>query len=406
MSSTVITNVAQNPQTATCRVCGRSGLRQFFRLEQVPVNSCVLLDDEATARRYPRGDIVLALCEACGLVQNIAFDERLVRYSEAYEDSQAHSPRWVDWARGIAAELVDRYGLRGRHALEVGCGKGDFLAILAEVGQMTGTGYDPAFRPGPLVQEQRAKLRFEATAYTTAQSWEVANLVCCRHTLEHLPNPWALLDALVAGPAGRSDAVTLLEVPDAAAILTHAAFWDVYYEHCSYFTADSLARIVRAAGLSPVRVEHAYDGQYLLLEAVPGTRPATPHLDDDPLARLAATVDRFEAAAPARIAALREELDATISRGCTVVLWGASSKAVSYLVSLRVTDEVAGVVDVNPTKWGTYLAGTGHRVLAPRDIPSVAPDVVLLMNPTYRREVAVLLRELDVCADLRTPEGR
>ena len=36
-----------------------------------------------------------------------------------------------------------------------------------------------------------------------------------------------------------------VEVPDTMRILVEGAFWDVYYEHCSYFTLGSLGRLLQ-----------------------------------------------------------------------------------------------------------------------------------------------------------------
>ena len=59
------------------------------------------------------------------------------------------------------------------------------------------------------------------------------------------------------------------EVPDTDRVLGEGAFWDIYYEHCSYFTPGSMARAFRAAGFAITRLERDYGDQYLLLEADP-----------------------------------------------------------------------------------------------------------------------------------------
>jgi hypothetical protein len=68
----------------------------------------------------------------------------------------------------------------------------------------------------------------------------------------------------------RPDTVVLFELPDVLRALRECAFWDVYDEHCSYFTPGSLARLFRASGFEVLVVELDYDDQYILVEAVPG----------------------------------------------------------------------------------------------------------------------------------------
>jgi hypothetical protein len=62
---------------------------------------------------------------------------------------------------------------------------------------------------------------------------------------------------------------------------------------------------------------------------------------------------------------------------------------------------VLGVVDLNPRKWGLFVPGTGHRVLAPGEVPGTPVDRVLLPNPLYVTEVRELLVQLDVQAEVR-----
>lgn len=406
-----MTPPAASAGSPACRACCTTGLEDVYRVHQVPVHSCVLLDDPATARNYPRGHLTLAYCPACGLLQNTSFDETLLDYSVDYEDSQAYSQRWVTWAKGIAASLIERHGLRGRHALEVGCGKGDFLALLAEVGEMTGTGFDPAFRPGPLVSAVSERLRFVPDLYSARHLDQQADLVCCRHTLEHVADVRGLVDTLGRGAAGRPGAITFIEVPDATRILRQQAFWDLYFEHCSYFTAGSLTQLFASCGFDVLEVATEFDEQYLLMEAAPHAgRSEAPsaglHRQKPPREQereiVAALVAAFRDQVPTRVASLRSKLDALAEAGCNVVLWGAGSKAVSYLTTLNVGDEVSGVVDVNPLKHGKYVPGTGHRVLSPEELPSHRPDAVVLMNSMYAAEVVELLDGLSVPAELHT----
>ena len=51
----------------------------------------------------------------------------------------------------------------------------------------------------------------------------------------------------------RPDAVIFFMIPEVTRILELRAFWDVYYEHCSYYSPGALARHFRHRGLRPDR---------------------------------------------------------------------------------------------------------------------------------------------------------
>ena len=58
-----------------------------------------------------------------------------------------------------------------------------------------------------------------------------------------------------------------VQVPNAGAIFSVGAFWDVYYEHCNYFTAGTLSHALRCAGLEPVSTATAFANQYIVARA-------------------------------------------------------------------------------------------------------------------------------------------
>src|SRR5713226_780766 len=140
----------KSPARATfdCPSCGAGGLREFYDVRNVPVHSCLLMSSEKEALDFPRGDVVLSFCEACGFITNVAFDGSLQNYSPTYEDQQCFSATFNVFHHNLTARLVKKYNLHNKDIVEVGCGKGDFLALLCELGDNRGVGIDPSFIPG------------------------------------------------------------------------------------------------------------------------------------------------------------------------------------------------------------------------------------------------------------------
>jgi hypothetical protein len=204
----------------------------------------------------------------------------------------------------------------------------------------------------------------------------------------------------------RRDTLVFFELPDVHRVLDELAFWDVYYEHCSYFSLGSLARLFRASGFDVLDLEKGFDDQYLLLVARPGDGGGGgEHLPaEDDLESLSRSVDAFARQCPVSIGERRADLAAKATGGQRVVLWGSGSKAVAYLTTLGVRDQIRHVVDINPHKWGMYLAGTGQRIVAPEFLAEYRPDRIVLMNPIYRAEVQAECARLGVEAELVSVE--
>jgi len=377
-----------------CRACGAGDPEVFYCQSGIPLNSCLLIRDRAAATGFPTGDLELACCSACGFIQNNRFVDHSVVYSPDYEETQAFSPRFIGYVDRLIEDQDRKHGLAGKTVLEIGCGKGDFLERLVARTQARGIGIDPAFRPGRSNGETGERLTFIQDFYGPAYAHLRADHVVCRHTLEHIPDVAGFLGMLRRGIGERADVVVLLEVPDVERVLAELAFWDVYYEHCSYFTRGSLARLLQRTGFAVGDVQKVYDGQYLLLEARPRVAPeaaaALPSGLDRP-AETAALAGAFATGMTEKLGALRAQLDAWWRAGKRIVLWGSGSKAVAYLVALGVDEEVLSVIDINPHKAGYYLAGTGHRIDPPSRLPALAPDVILVMNPVYLDEIRAMV---------------
>jgi len=388
---------------ARCEACGSTDLSVFYQQARVPVHSCLLVDNRDEALRFPTGDIELAFCDDCGFIMNVAFDPSVHDYSDRYEETQQFSGRFRDFARDLAQRWIDRYDLHGRHCFEIGCGKGSFLEELCVLGGNRGTGIDPSFRADRV--EANAHVQFVADFYDERYGPIDADAVICRHTLEHIPAVYDFMRTVRAGIGDSLDTVVLWEVPDVTRVLADTAFWDVYYEHCSYFGAGSLEALFTRTGFEVIECFLDFDDQYLVLEARPVATPITTpprrqwvadHQNLRELTRGFATdVDHC-------VRTWRNDLDEARRRGERVVIWGAGSKGVSYLTALRLGDEIDCAVDINPHKAGKFMAGTGHEIVVPEALVEREPDVVVVMNAIYRDEIAHTLDELGLHPKLVT----
>lgn len=368
---------------AACPACGHGPMRPFLALDALPVFCNVLWPTRAQALAAPRGDIRLAFCDACTMIRNVAFDPELVRYGPRYENSLHFSPAFQAFARALANRLIERYDLRGKDVVDIGCGRGDFLAMLCEGTGNRGVGYDP----GAPVESRGGNPVLVRGVY----AGEPADFIVCRHVLEHLADPHALVASLA------SEATTYFEVPDGGYMLREVAIWDVIYEHASYFTAPALERLFAVRGLGALDLGSAFCGQYLWIEAGrQAARPRERRAADD-LPRLA---DAFGAACTRKVAAWSARLRELRAAGRTVALWGAGSKGVTFLNAVDGGEAVEHVIDLNVRKHGRHVPGTGQEISGPESAGETRPDVVLAMNRLYADEIRSRLAAEGVPAEV------
>jgi SAM-dependent methyltransferase len=371
-----------------CPVCNSTGIVVFFQVFHVPVHCNVLWSAQDAALRAPKGDVRLGFCGDCGHVFNLVFDPALMEYTQDYENSLHFSPRFQSYAGWLAARLVDRHDLHNRDIIEIGCGKGDFLKLLCELGGNRGVGFDPSYVPQQGVGEAAERITVIQDLYSERYASYKADFICCRHVLEHIQSPGDFLITVHRAVGDRSGTPVFFEVPNGLFTLRDLGIWDLIYEHCSYFSPSSLSRLFAACGFDVCDVAETYEGQFLCIEAVPGEGlvNSRPNPRDDP-AGLARDVASFADRYRGKIRNWHRHLGRMARGGQRAVVWGAGSKGVTFLNLLETQGQIAYAVDINPRKQGMYVAGTGQQIVPPEFLREYQPDVVIVMNPVYEDEI-------------------
>ena len=384
-----------------CPNCGQAGMSPFHTAEGVPAHSCLLMSSREEAITYPQGSILLAFCDSCGFISNLCFDPALNDYSPQYEETQHFSPRFSEFAQGLVDRLVRDYDLRGKTVLEIGCGKAEFLAMLCKAGDNRGIGIDPSCRPERFSEVEDVRLSFICDLYSEKYSHLSADVVCCRHTLEHIGPTREFVQMVRRSIGNRPETLVFFEVPDVRRVLREQAFWDIYYEHCSYFSTGSLARLFRECGFEILELVRDFDDQYLWLTARPCDGPSAPRLElEDDLNELARDVEEFQRVQAVTTQMWKQKLAQASADGRRPVVWGAGSKCVAFMSTLGGGEEIEYVVDINPHKHGKYIPASGHEVVPPGFLTRYQPELVVAMNPVYRDEIAADLNRLGVQAEV------
>jgi hypothetical protein len=375
-----------------CPVCGSASTEQFLDREGVPVHQNLLMRSAADARQIGRGRLAMTACSDCGFVFNAAFDESLMSYNQDYENTQVHSPAFNDYVDGLVQTTLGESGVRGGTIVEVGCGKGDFIKrLLNHDPTARGYGFDPSYLGPDVVADGR--LRFEKRFYDATCASLKSDIVVCRHVIEHIPQPPLIVNSVRSAVTAASAAHVFFETPCVDWILRNKVTWDFFYEHCSLFTAASLTTLFERCGFAVQSVKHVFGGQYLWLHARP--TDLSNHFSRNPGAT-PAMAREFTAVEQQRNRDWNELVRQQSQRG-RIVLWGAGAKAVTFANLIDPGCEwIQAIVDVNPSKQGKFLAGSGHPIVSPEALTEIQPASVLILNPNYRDEIARQLALLHI----------
>jgi hypothetical protein len=373
-------------------VCGSTSTDVFLEMPRVPVFCNVLWDNREEATGCDRGDIRLRLCGDCSFVFNGAFDPELVQYTPRYDNCLHFSGRFREYAGRLAADLVAKHNLHGKTVIDVGCGKGDFLKLLCELGPNRGIGYDPSYEDRDDLGVPGGDLRIVRDYYSEKYEGHGGDFLCCRHVLEHIPSPADLLERIRAGLGNRSGIPVFFEVPNGEYTIRNGFVWDVIYEHPGYFTPESARFLFASNGFDGVELREEFEGQYLGIHARTaaggGGRYQPAEAGSGGLDKLA---DRFAEDTRVLFEKWSRALETSARAGKRTVIWGAGSKGVTFLNLLDTGRRIRYAVDVNPGKHGRFIAGTGQEIVSPDFLRGFRPNNIVVMNPVYEQEIGSMV---------------
>lgn len=389
----------------SCPNCENGTMTVFHELKMVPTNSCILLTSRDEALAYPKGNISLGFCDYCGFISNTAFDPKLTEYSGRYEETQGFSGTFNKFHRMLAERLIEKYKLTHKKIIEIGCGKGEFLVLLCELGPNTGVGFDPGFSEERVDPASNQNITFIKDFFSEKYNAYQGDFLCCKMTLEHISQTAAFIKTIRRSIADHIDTTVFFQIPNAERIIKTCAFEDIFYEHCSYFTKASLTALFIHCGFDVLEVTTEYDDQYLTIEAKPssnllGKNHCTTFNSIQDIADLKESIHSFARQLDEKHSYWNGVLKTHQQLNKRVVIWGSGSKAEAFLTGLNVGEEVGLVVDINPYKDGYFMAGTGHKIVLPSALTDYKPDTVIIMNGIYKNEISTTLAELNLNPEL------
>ena len=380
-----------------CPICLTGDLASLDARDDVPVlmNRCYATAEEG--RRATMGSLELLGCKACGFVWNAAFDLSLIVYDASYENDQTHSSAFARHLNGRARDVIDAVPADGLiDFLEVGCGQGRFIeevALVASDRLRSAEGFDPAWRG--MEAEGPSGSRIHICYFdklTSSRLLHAPNVVVTRHTIEHVPDPVAFLSAIRDALGPEAKATVFVETPCVEWILGNEAMQDFFYEHCSLFTANSLADALHRAGFFGARVEHVFGGQYLWARAFTVSEQSAQAI------AVARPRPALEGARQHFTGKWRADVAERAKAG-PIALWGAGAKGVNFALMVDPKASIIDhVIDINPVKQGKYLPGSGLPVLSPMVAASRNASTIYVMNPNYLDEIRAMAVEAGITA--------
>jgi 2-polyprenyl-3-methyl-5-hydroxy-6-metoxy-1,4-benzoquinol methylase len=354
----------------------------FIEFPKYPKTISNLFNDPQSAKKSFISISFLKCC-FCNHVQ-IAEDMPQEFY-EDYVMTVSHSKKMNDFQYEQAKYFIEKYNLRDKKVLEVGCGDGNFLNILRASG-VKAYGNEPStpFRELALKKGLNVDDKFVNENYKHADI--PFDAVISREVMEHVPAPVEFLRNIrkLLKPEGH----ILIEVPNFEKAIRELRYYDMFPDHLSYFTKESLTAAMLLSGYSNVEIFYGMEDEFIY--AIAKNRS----LSSSMLIKAKNSI--------------QSEFEKLFNEYNYIVVWGAGGKGISALGSLNDSSKIKYIVDSDPYKQGRYIPSAGILVKSPEDLfDDNEVELIVLTNLAYTDEILNILKQNNFKARIKvlSPNG-
>ena len=316
-------------------------------------------------------DLGICQCAACGLVQ---LDNEPVSYYKEVIRAAAFSEEMRGFRIDQFKKFVDKYSLRNKKVVEIGCGKGEFLTLMKKAGADT---YGIEYSDESVEYCRENDLKVSKLYIENNNDLLPAAPYDCffiMNFFEHLPDPNSTLRALHKNLS--DDGVGLIEVPNFDMILKNNLFSEFINDHLFYFTKETLRLTLERNGFEIVECNEIwYD---YIISAVVRKRPKT-NLSD-----FQSHQEKIKKEIGNYIAGFSKD---------SVVIWGAGHQSLVIMSMAELNGKIKYVVDSATFKQGKYTPATHIPIVGPERLNSDPVEAIIVMAASYSDEVAGIIQK-------------
>ena len=360
-----------NPVIMKCRVCKSNCFDSpLLRYTNMP-SSAQKFPDLKSLKNDNGSDLNLFQCSSCGLVQlsekPVSYYKEVIRASSfSSEMKRFRSEQFVSW--------VDKYNLKGKSILEVGCGRGEYLSIFkqTEVSLAHGIEYSKESVSSCINSEISVTKGFFGDENFVLPKQKYDGFICLNF-IEHWPNPNKVLAHLKKNLS--EDAIGIIEVPNFDMILKQGLYSEFISDHLFYFTKDTLTFMLNYNGFEVIECSVIWHDYILSAVVRKRKRIDLSLLKSRKLnveTELNSFIDKFE----------KKE----------VAIWGAGHQSLAVMSLAKLENKIRYVVDSAPFKQGKYTPATHFPIVAPIELVNNPVKAVIIIAASYSNEVACIMK--------------
>lgn len=367
-----------------CGLCGSGELVPVLEFPQVPLTGIYLAASDPSPPITH--DLTLMCCAECGQGQLLDSLSPELLYKDTYTHRSSLSPIAKSGNDFFYQLFLEQFGNRRfRCVADIGCNDLYLLNALRQHADLA-VGIDPMWE-GREVNDAGLKTvgKFVESIDWSKDIGAAPDLIVSAHTFEHLEEPRALLERLLAVSA--PDAVFMIEVPSFDALLWTRRFDQVFHQHLNYYGLGSWQRALRSLGLELITHRYNYSYWNGTLHIV--FRKARASVDVSAPAITARGVGERYRQFAAHLDLIRADIDQFAGRGTPVVGFGAAQ--MFPVLDYHLKSGIKVIYDDNQEKRGKRYPGTECVIAHSSEFADIARSAVIITALDSTRSIYPML---------------
>jgi len=325
----------------------------------------------------------ISICLKCEHIQNTHYELLNEIYESNYFSSSSFSKTLINHL-SMTYSKVSKFIFPGKDdIIEIGPGDGQFLQFFTK-DNFNCSCYEPSdayeyIQDSKFLKKHKRYFEFE-------KDKSKCSLFIMRHVLEHLENPLHALKSIEAK-------YLFIEVPNADYLIKKNLYSDFYYDHVSYFTRNSLRKLLALSGYK--LIEDDVSGLDEFIGVIAKKINNSNLIINTPLNIDKYQLESFSKGFYSYRMLINGHIDSFINEGKRIVAWGAGARGITLLERIDLDDKkISYIVDADRRKVGKYLVNFSQEIKDPNYLLKLPPDVIIITSLTFIDEILNHIKSL------------
>jgi len=372
----------------SCSSCGSNSFETILDLGDVPLAGYFPTKEQLLdGSNYP---LSLVVCKKCKLVQtDSVINPQLLFEDYRYLSSIGLSNHFNE----VANILDDRYSVKGKNILEIGCNDGVLLEPLKKLGAIV-EGVDPAVNVVKLARDKGLDVHnnyFNDTTFGGDDFGSKYDLVVSNNTFAHIIDVKSVIRGIhhVLKPGGDF----IFEVHYLKSLIEGKQWDNVYHEHIFYYSITALRNMFQKHNMTLVDFEEIpiHSGSIRVTVTNRNTYESPKVLDrielESQTIGKVSYLKKYGDDVKKHISEFNETIE-KLSRKYTIAGYGASGRANMFCSLTNISkDIVKFIVDESPERCGRYIANTEIPIVDVETLKNSDVDLLIIFAWNYSKMI-------------------